>query len=83
VPQFIDFKLKRAFIAVVETQDYENAAKLLGITANVLRDEIEALENELCLVLFARDAGAVIPTREGQILIRAFRKAAERQTRKE
>lgn len=72
---FIQVHLKRAAIALAETQDYDRAAEQLQIPVSELRQQIADLERTLCLHLFT--PGSVPPevTSDGRFLIEAFRKA--------
>ncbi len=71
----IDIKFKRAAIMLADESSYARAAEKLGISSEELRNEIYALEAQLCLHIFQRRKESMVLTEEGQFLVRAFREA--------
>jgi DNA-binding transcriptional LysR family regulator len=78
VPDFIEFEQKLAAVILAETLNYVQAAERLGISVPDLRNQIEALESQLCLRLFSAERGVLLLTDDGRYLIQAFRAALSR-----
>lgn len=76
--ELIPIKLKRAAIALSNSQDYARAAETLGISPSDLRRQIEDLESLLCLRIFDPERSSPELTNEGRFLIVEFRKALAR-----
>ncbi|MDE1162316.1 MAG: LysR family transcriptional regulator [Acidobacteriaceae bacterium] len=74
--EYITITLKRAAVVLADELDYPRAAEKLNISCAELREQISALEAQLCLHIFTSRERGIELTEEGQILIRAFREAA-------
>ena len=74
---------KRAAIVLAEELEYSTAANKLGTTSDELRDQIGALEAQLCLHIFKPRQKRVQLTEEGRFLIEVFRKSVELHDRNE
>lgn len=71
----------RTFVAVVEAEQFQDAAADLAVTPQAVSKRVAALEKELGVQLFTRDARGARPTIDGQAFLphaRAFLHAAER-----
>ena len=72
-----DWSLVRAFLAVADTGSLSGAAQQLGSSQPTLGRQINALENALDTVLFARHARGLRLTETGEQLLPMARKMAE------
>ncbi len=71
----IPTRLKRAAIVLADALDYSKAAESLSTTPAELRDQVAALETQLCLQIFTSKHDKAELTEDGQVLIKAFREA--------
>lgn len=83
VPESIPIGLKRAAIALAEHLNYARAAEQLNLSSAELRKQISALQTLLCIRIFKPRQKKVVPTEEGQFLIKVFREAVAFYERKE
>ncbi|WAL93700.1 LysR family transcriptional regulator [Streptomyces sp. Je 1-369] len=77
----MDVTAVRTYIAVVEAEQFQEAAVDLSVTPQAVSKRVAALEKELGVQLFTRDARGAKPTIDGQAFLphaRAFLRAAER-----
>ncbi len=77
----VAISLKRAAVLLAEELEYERAAEKMNISTAELRQQIAALETQLCLHIFAPERKRIELTEEGQFLIRAFRESIARHDR--
>jgi len=75
VSEAIPIGLKRAAIALAEQLDYTRAADQLEMSSAELRNQVCALERQLCLQIFKPRQKKVQLTKEGEFLIKSFREA--------
>jgi DNA-binding transcriptional LysR family regulator len=73
--EFIEINLIRIAIMLADKLSYRRAAKGLNMTATELREQIAALETQLCIHIFRPSQKGVELTEEGKFLIQAFREA--------
>nr|WP_163500230.1 LysR family transcriptional regulator [Halomonas socia] len=66
-----------AFVAVVETGSFTDAAKRLHRTQSAVSMQIQQLESAASTTLLARERGGVIPTAAGERLLPHARRTAE------
>ena len=66
----ISYKRLAAFIALFQTRDIGEAAKLLGVTKAAVYNSVRQMEELLDLALFEREPGGVSPTSFCSILAR-------------
>jgi DNA-binding transcriptional LysR family regulator len=74
----VDWSLVQAFLAVAEQGSLSGAARLLGASQPTLGRQVRAIEEQLGLALFRRQARGLDLTEEGQALVppaRAMREA--------
>lgn len=64
---------QRIFLAVLETGSLSAAARHLGVTHPTVRARIEALEQELGILLFTRSVNGMTPTETAEVLKDAAR----------
>ncbi|MEU5776783.1 LysR family transcriptional regulator [Streptomyces venezuelae] len=77
----MDVTAVRTYVAVLEAEQFQEAAIDLGVTPQAVSKRVAALERELGVQLFTRDARGAKPTIDGQAFLphaRAFLDAAER-----
>lgn len=76
----LDWSLVQAFLAVAETGSLSGAARSLGLTQPTVGRHIQALEADLGVALFQRQARGMALTAEGEALVvpaQAMRTAAQ------
>ena len=66
----ISYKRLAAFIALFQTRDIREAAKLLGVTKAAVYNSVRQMEELLDVTLFERDPGGMAPTSFCSILAR-------------
>jgi len=75
VSESIDIKLRRAALILADELNYPRAAEKLELSSAELRKQITALETRLYLHIFKPKQKEVELTKEGQFLIKLFRKS--------
>lgn len=79
LPEHMDWSLVQTFLAVAETGSLSAAARQLGLTQPTAGRHVQALEHELSVSLFSRQARGMALTEQGEALLvhaRAMRDAA-------
>ena len=67
----IDLKILSAITALANEGSFVRAAKRIGSTPSLLESQVVALEEELGLLLFVRNAEHVEPTPGGRVFLEA------------
>lgn len=57
------------FVAVAQAQSFSEVARRRGMAASSVARQIDALESELQIPLFARSTRALVPTEAGEVLL--------------
>ncbi|MEV6118081.1 LysR family transcriptional regulator [Streptomyces sp. NPDC052109] len=65
----MDLKAVRTFVTVVDTGQFQEASAVLGVTQQAVSKRIAALEKELGVRLFTRNARGAQPTIDGQAFL--------------
>jgi len=69
----IDWDKLRIFHAAAQEGSFTRAGEVLGMSQSAISRQVSALESELGTPLFHRHARGLIPTEEGELLMRAAR----------
>jgi DNA-binding transcriptional LysR family regulator len=81
VSDFVKLIQKKTAVVLADTRDYTKAAKVLRVTVQEVKQQIEALQSTLCLLIFEQEETLPTLTVDGRFLIQRFREALAHRER--